>query len=45
MFTGNRAALDSISILEQPENGPMPQVIGRQSVTQIIEFQVTHLFL
>ena len=45
MFTGNRTALDSISILEQPENGLMPQVIGRQSVTQIIEFQVTRFFL
>ena len=33
MFTGNRAALDSISILEQPENGLMPQVIGRQRIT------------
>lgn len=45
MFTGNRAALDSISILEQPENGIMPQVIIRQSITQIIEFQVTRFFL
>lgn len=45
MFTGNRTALDSISILEQPENGIMPQVINRQSITQIIEFQVTHFFL
>ena len=45
MFTGNRAALDSISILEQPGNGLMLQVIDRQSVTQIIEFQVTHFFL
>lgn len=44
MFTGNRTALDSISILEQPENGLMPQVIGQQSITQIIEFQVTRFF-
>ena len=45
MFTRNRTALDSISILEQPENGIMPQVINRQLITQIIEFQVTHFFL
>ena len=45
MFTGNRTAPDSISILEQPENGLMPQVIGRQSITQITEFQVTRFFL
>lgn len=45
MFTGNRAALDSISILEQPENGLTPQVIGQQSIKQIIEFQVTRFFL
>ena len=45
MFTGNRTAIDSISILEQPENGLMPQVIGRQSITQIIEFQVARFFL
>lgn len=44
MFTGNSTALDSISILEQPENGLMPQVIGQQSITQIIEFQVTRFF-
>lgn len=44
MFTGNRAALDSISILEQPENGIMPQMIGQQSITQITEFQVTRFF-
>ncbi len=44
MFTGNRTALDSISILEQPENGLMSQVIGQQRITQIIEFQVTCFF-
>lgn len=44
-FTGNRAALDSISILEQPENGLMPQVIVRQPIMQITELQVTSFFL
>lgn len=45
MFTGNRTALNSISILEQPANGLMPQMIGQQRITQIIEFQVTRFFL
>ena len=45
MFTGNHAELDSISILEQPENGIMPQMIGQQLITQIIEFQVNRFFL
>ncbi len=45
MFIGNRTALDSISFLEQPENGLTPQVIGQQSITQITEFQVTRFFL